>query len=215
MKVKIKIPGTLKDIKLSQYQKFINSVKDSEDAEFINRQMVSCLCDIEPETVKQITRSSFNGLVNSLTKILNDKPSIQTIIKHEGKEYGLIPSMEEMTVGEQADLDSMYGDYSKRQKVMAILYRPITVKSKGNYLIEDYTGKEEPLDLTLDVVMGADVFFCNILKDCMNITLNYIKGEEIQAKLSQTLDLSGSGIKIFIASLEETFLNLKEQLNYR
>lgn len=214
MKVKIKIPDSLKDIKLSQYQKFIDSVKDSDDAEFINRQMVSCLMNIEHETVKQITRSSFNELVNVLSKLLNEKPTIQTIIKYNGREYGLIPSMEEMTVGEQADLDSMYSDYSKRQKVMAILYRPITVKSRGNYLIEEYTGKEQPLDLTLDVVMGADVFFCDILKDCMNITLNYIKGVEVQAKLSQTLGKNGGGIKTFTASLEETFLNLKEQLSY-
>ena len=214
MKVKIKIPSTLKDIKLSQYQKFIDSVKDSEDAEFINRQMVSCLCDIDVNVIKQITRKSFNELVNALNKLLTKKPEVQTIIKHKGKEYGLIPSMEEMTVGEQADLDSMYGDYSKRQKVMAILYRPITVKSRGNYLIEEYTGKEEALDLSLDVVMGADVFFCNILKDCMNITLSYIKGAEVQEKLSQTLQQNGDGIKTFTHSLEAMFLNLKKQLSY-
>ena len=214
MQVKIKIPSTLKDIKLSQHQKFIDSVKDSEDVEFINRQMVACLCNIEPETVKQITRKSFNELVNALNKILLEKPEVQTIIKHNGIEYGLIPSMEDMTVGEQADLDSMYGDYSKRQKVMAILYRPITVKSRGKYLIEDYTGKEQPLDLTMDVVMGADVFFCNILKDCMNITMSYIKDQEVQAKLSKTLELSGVGTRISIHLLEEMFSELTKRLSY-
>ena len=214
MEVKIKIPSTLKDIKLSQYQKFVETIKDSEDVEFINRQMVSCLMNIELETVKQITRKSFNELVSVLSKLLNEKPEVQTIIKHNGIQYGLIPSMEEMTVGEQADLDSMYGDYSKRQQVMAILYRPITVKTKKGYLIEEYTGKEKPLDLSLDIVLGADVFFCNILKDCMNITLNYIKGEEVQAKISKHLEKNGTGIRISMLSLEEAFLNLKEQLSY-
>jgi hypothetical protein len=213
MNVKIKVPTSLKDIKLSQYQKFLRTTKDNEDAEFINRQLVGIFCNLTDDLVFSMARKDFVNIVNDLSKVLQETPEVQTKFVYNGIKYGLIPSMEEMTVGEQADLDTIYSDYQKRDKVMAILYRPIKLESRGSYLIEDYTGKEEPLDLSMDIVMGADVFFCNIVKDCMSITLNYIKGAEIQAKILPILEKSGIGIKTFTQSLEETFLSLKEQLN--
>jgi hypothetical protein len=213
MNVKIKVPTSLKDIKLSQYQKFLRTTKDNEDAEFINRQLVGIFCNLTDDLVFSMARKDFVNIVNDLSKVLQETPEVQTKFVYNGIKYGLIPSMEEMTVGEQADLDTIYSDYQKRDKVMAILYRPIKLESRGSYLIEDYTGKEEPLDLSMDIIMGADVFFCNIVKDCMSITLNYIKGAEIQAKILPILEKSGIGIKTFTQSLEETFLSLKEQLN--
>lgn len=212
MKIKLEIPSSLKDIKLSQHQKFIDMVKDSEDVEYINLCLVSCFCNLTPESVRQISRTDFDNLVGILTNILNERPTIKTIINVNSKEYGLL-FLEEMTVGEQADLDALYNDYSKRQKVMSILYRPITVKRKGKYLLEPYTGKEEPLDLTMDIVKGADVFFYNILSDCMNIIQNYIQEEEVQHKLNKTLAKNGIGIKTSMPLVEEAFLNLKQQLN--
>jgi hypothetical protein len=213
MNVKIKVPTSLKDIKLSQYQKFLRTTKDNEDAEFINRQLVGIFCNLTDDLVFSMARKDFVNIVNDLSKVLQETPEVQTKFVYNGIKYGLVPSMEEMTVGEQADLDTIYSDYQKRDKVMSILYRPIKLESRGSYLIEDYTGKEEPLDLSMDIVMGADVFFCNIVKDCMSITLNYIKGAEIQAKILPILEKSGIGIKTFTQSLEETFLSLKEQLN--
>jgi hypothetical protein len=213
MNVKIKVPTSLKDIKLSQYQKFLRTTKDNEDAEFINRQLVGIFCNLTDDLVFGMARKDFVNIVNDLSKIVQETSEVQTRFVYNGVEYGLIPSMEEMTVGEQADLDTIYSDYQKRDKVMAILYRPITVESRGKYLIEEYTGKEEPLDLSMDIVKGADVFFYNIVKDCMNITLNYIKAEEIQAKILPTLEKNGIGIKTFIQSLEATFSSLNEQLN--
>lgn len=213
MNVKIKVPTSLKDIKLSQYQKFLRTTKDNEDAEFINRQLVGIFCNLTDDLVFSMARKDFVNIVNDLSKVLQETPEVQTKFVYNGIKYGLIPSMEEMTVGEQADLDTIYSDYQKRDKVMSILYRPIKLESRGSYLIVDYTGKEEPLDLSMDIVMGADVFFCNIVKDCMSITLNYIKGAEIQAKILPILEKSGIGIKTFTQSLEETFLSLKEQLN--
>lgn len=213
MNVKIKVPTSLKDIKLSQMQKFLRTTQDNEDDEFINRQLVGIFCNLTDDLVFSMARKDFVNIVNDLSKILQETPEVQTNFVYNDIKYGLIPSMEEMTVGEQADLDTIYSDYQKRDKVMAILYRPIKLESRGSYLIEDYTGKEKPLDLSMDIVKGADVFFYNIVKDCMSITLNYIKGAEIQAKISPILAKNGIGIKTFTQSLEATFLSLKEQLN--
>lgn len=213
MKVRLKVPTSLKDVKLSQFQKYVKATLEHEDNEILNRKLVSILCNVPEDFVLKIERKYFLDLVNDLAKVLDEKPEVQPIIFHNGREYGLIPNMEQMTVGEQADLDSLWNDYDKRAKVMSILYRPIKAKRKGQYLIEDYTSKEEPLDLTMDIVRGAEVFFYNIVKDLMNITQSYISQEAVQTEISKTLDKNGVGIKTFMRLQEEIFLNLKEQLN--
>ena len=212
MKVDISIPSDLSEIKLSQHQEFVYKVKDSEDEDFINDNMVSIFCNIDIDNIRYIKRKDYDDIVSGLTMLLNEEPKLKPIIHNNGVKYGLIPDMSEMTVGEQADLDSLYSDYSKRQKVLSILYRPITVISRGKYLIEDYTNKEEPLDLTLDIVKGVDVFFLSILNDCMNIIQSYIKEGEVQKNLSKTSLQNGVGIKTSMRLLEEMFLNLRKQL---
>ena len=214
MNVKIKVPTSLSDIKLSQYQKFIKLTKDVEDNAYISRQLVAVFCNLTDKLVLQMAKKDFNSIVDVLCGILQDKPEVKHIINYNGKQYGLIPDVSQITVGEQADLDTLWNDYDKRQQVMSILYRPIKVKSKDNYLIEDYTGKEEHLDLTMDIVKGAEVFFYNILNDCVSYIQKCIQEVEFQTNLSQTLEKSGAGIKVSTDLLKETFSDLKKQLSY-
>ena len=47
MKVKLTIPTSLSEIKLKDYVRFMNVVKGSNDAEFINQKMVECFCNID------------------------------------------------------------------------------------------------------------------------------------------------------------------------
>lgn len=214
MNVKIKVPTSLSDIKLSQYQKFIRQTKDKEDSIYISRQLVAVFCNLNDNLVLKLSKKDFNKIVDVLLSILKEQPEVKHKIVYNGIEYGLIPDVSLMTVGEQADLDSLWNDYDKRQKVMSILYRPITAKSRGNYLIEDYTGKEEPLDLPMDIVKGAEVFFYNILNDCVSYIQKCIEGEEIQTNLLQVLEKNGDGINQSMDLLRETFSDLKKQLNY-
>lgn len=214
MNLKIKIPTSLSDIKLSQYQKFIRQTKDKEDSIYIVRQLVSIFCNLNDNLVLKMTKKDFNNIVDVLTSILNEKPEVKHIIKYNGIEYGLIPDVSKMTVGEQADLDSMWNDYDKRGKCMAVLYRPVTAKSRGNYLIEEYTGKEDELDLTMDIVKGAEVFFYNILNDCVNFIQKCTEEEEFQTNLLQVLGKNGDGINQSMDLLKATFSDLKKQLSY-
>jgi hypothetical protein len=214
MQVKVTIPTSLKDIKLSQYQRFIKEIKDSEDEDFIGRKIVSIFCKIPEHLVDKVERKTYNKIVNDVSQVLQQDANVITKFNLNGKFYGLIPSIDSMTVGEQADLDAMYNDYEKRGKVMAILYRPITMQSRGKYMIAEYTGKEEPLDVSMDIVKGADVFFCNILNDCISYIQNCIEKEVTQTKKLQVLEKSGIGTAQFMESLKETFSILQRQLNY-
>ena len=217
MKIKITIPTELKDIKLSQYQKFIKTTKDSKDAVWINNQTVGIFCNLSDEHVRGMTKKDYNSILKSLGDILKriekQDGELIPIIKHNGKEYGFIPCLDEITVGEQADIDSMMNDWDKMDKVMAILYRPITIKRKGKYLIENYNGEERSLDLNMEVVNGALVFFYNLFQDLLIYTQSYIKEVAHKTEVLQILEKNGIGIKTFIASQEEIFSNLIRSLN--
>lgn len=213
MKIKITIPTELKDISLSQYQKFVKTTTDSKDFVWINNQTVGIFCNISDEQVRGMSKKDYNSILKSLADILKQDGMFRSIIKHNGKEYGFIPCLDEITVGEQADIDSMINDWDKMDKVMAILYRPITIKRKGKYLIEEYTGNEKPLDVNMEVVNGALVFFYNLFQDLLIYTQSCIQEAAHRPEVLQILEKNGIGIKIFIQSQKEIFSSLIMSLN--
>jgi len=207
--MKIKIPERLSDIKLSQYQKFLRTTKDSEDDNFIARQMVAIFCDIPDKVVDQIIAKDFESIVNQIGNALNQSPEFKEVITYEGVKYGFIPNLDEITVAEKADLDTYFKDVQTMDKAMGVLYREIDIQTKRGYLIQDYNADGKSLDLTLDVVFGANVFFYNLMRDLLISTQNSIKAEaEQNPKVKQILSKNGVGITAFLNSLQETFLNL-------
>ena len=210
MKISLKIPTSLNDIKLSQYQKFIKVTKDSEDVDFVNRQLVSIFCDIPEDLVGQIKSKDFNSIIETISKCLETKPEFTTVFNLNNIKYGFIPSLEDITVDEQSDLELLLKDVKTWDKACNVMYRPITTSNKGKYLIEDYKGDGNSLDVPLDIALGAMGFFLNLQNDLLNYTLNYI-GEEVERtpNLLQTLEQSGVGIKTFTHYLEEVSLNLR------
>jgi len=94
---------------------------------------------------------------------------LQRIVKLNGVEYGFIPNWTKLTVGEFADLESYSSKnlFDNLEKALAVWYRPITKKkADDSYFIEPYephfTKQEKMLDMPMDVVVGAMVFFYRI-----------------------------------------------------
>ena len=217
MKVKLTVPTSLSDIKLSQYQKFVRTTKDSKDDNFIARQIVGIFCGVSDEIVGSIRAKDFDSIVSGITEVLNEKPEFKSRFKLGGVEYGFIPKLEDITVGEKADLDSFLGDIDKMDKAMGVMYREVSIERSNGYDIEDYKADNESLDVTLDIAFGANVFFYNLMNDLLSYTQNFIAQEaERNPKVSQTLEQSGVGITAFINSLEVTFSSLRGlgNLNY-
>lgn len=210
MKIDIKVPSSLKDIRLSQFQKFLKTTEGSEDMHFIHKQMVGIFCNIPDSVVNSIKAIDFVEIVEDIQKVLNEKPDLVHRFD-DGVEYGFIPKIEDITVAEKADLDAFMDDWQKMDKAMAVCYRPIKSKYKKTYLIEDYTGNEEPLNVTLDVAMSCMLFFYNLMKDLLNYTLSFIANQaEQDPKISQTLEKNGDGIRTYMQLLKGNCLNLMQ-----
>ena len=127
------------------------------------------------------------------------------------KEYGFIPNLDEMTLGEYIDLDNSVSDWQQMHKAMAVLFRPITYKKKQTYLIQEYEaeGGDELRGMPLDVVLGSLFFFYNLRKELLNTIPSYLKlemqkkGMTIVEKLPS--QKSGDGISLSMDWLEEMF----------
>jgi hypothetical protein len=106
-------------------------------------------------------------------------------------------------------------------KAMSILYRPIEYRKGNRYLIEDYKGTDDAdkmLNVSLDVPLGAMVFFWNLRSELLSLSLNYSRqalGENLTSEQLQTLEVNGVGINQSLHSLTAILNDLKISQNYR
>jgi len=206
MKVKIKIPTSLSEITLKQYQKYLKIADESPDAiEFLNIKSVEIFCNVRIKDVNAIKVSDFEEILKEITATFEQAPSLkhQTRFKYRDTEYGFIPNLEDISMGEYIDLTNYLSDTSTLHKAMAVLYRPITQKSKDMYLIEEYETADKYCDIMkeapLDVYLGAQVFFYNLGRELVNYTLTSLaKKAGADSQLQRILDENGGGIPAFM-----------------
>jgi hypothetical protein len=128
-------------------------------------------------------------------------------IEFNGVKYGFIPNLDEMSLGEYIDLDNYFHDWDTMDKSMSVLYRPITYSKGGKYLIEDYKGTDnfmEMRNLPLNVVMGAKVFFYHIGIELLNHIPNYLMASEMTDQQAQIFQQNMDGIQAFTDLLRGT-----------
>ena len=98
---------------------------------------------------------------------------------------------------------------------MGVLYRPIKLKDKEKYLIEDYKGEESEKmkNMPMDAVLSSIIFFYNLGMDLSKAMLNFLNEEEMDLVQQQILEESGDGINRFSDSLKEILEDLRISLN--
>jgi hypothetical protein len=216
MKLDIKIPTHLNEITLRQYQKFLNIAKDNEDETFIKQKMIQIFCNVELSLIAHFSFNTVTEITNKINALFDVKDfKLTQRFNFKGKDFGFIPNLDDITFGEYTDLDNYIIDWDNMHKAMAVLYRPIVQKSfRKTYDIEKYDGSdkysESMLDLPLDIVFGANVFFYNLGNELLLSTLNYLEeNQEVTKILEQhNLGRSGDGIVPSMLSLKETLQDL-------
>lgn len=198
MKVSVSIPESLKDIKLSQYSKWLKISKDQDSSVFLQQKMIEIFCDIPLKAVNHIKIKDVEYICSKIVKSLEEKPKFKNRFKKENKEYGFIPQLDNMSFGEYVDLDSYLSDWETMDKAMSILYRPITHTRADTYTIEDYekADKYDMKNLSLDIVFGCLVFFYNLRKELQSHILNYLENQEIVKQRPELMALVRNGVGI-------------------
>ena len=216
MKVEIHIPETLAEVTLEQYQKFLKIQENNEDERFLQIKMIEIFCKVPAEVVLNMRLSDTNSIIEMLNELFSDKNSLVQRTKINGKDYGFIPNLDDISLGEYIDLETNITDWEKMHLAMNVLYRPIKNKYGERYSIEDYKANDglHMKEITLDCVMGALVFFYNLGSDLSVAILSYSKVSE-QNRLVQYLnsEQNGGGINHFTHSLMAMLQDLKISLN--
>jgi hypothetical protein len=219
MKIDIKIPETLNEIHLKQYQKFDKLVKDNEPSEFVNQKTIEIFCNIDLKDVARIRLADTDNLLEHLGSLLNHKPKLIRTFKLGDYEFGFIPKLEDMTSGEYIDLENYLSDVATYHKAMAVLFRPIKTKVKDLYTIEEYQSSEVYAEflqyMPLDVVLGCLVFFSTLTNDCVSGLMDFIHSEvEHSETAKKLLEKNGVGINQSTEQLKATFYDLMQLPNF-
>lgn len=223
MKLQITIPTSLDEITLEQYQKFLSIAKDNPDGEFLQHKMVEIFCGIDLKNAAQISFKDVNEITTNLSNLFNKKYELKRTFKLGNTEFGFIPNLDEITLGEYTDLDKYISDWDKMHNAMAVLYRPITKKLKDKYQIEEYNGSYTYCDAMkyapVDVVLGAVVFFYNLGNELLKSTIHYLESnKEFQSIVNKhNLEVNGVGIHHSMLLLREMLEDLKmfPELDYQ
>lgn len=220
MRIEINVPENLSEITLGQYQKFEKlNTKENENSIFLLQKMVEIFCNLDLKDVADIKYKSVQEIALHLNKIFDTKHSLINTFKLGGLDFGFIPVLDDMTLGEYIDLDDSLGSWETMHKAMAVLYRPITYQKGHKYKIEKYNGIERSelmKQAPLDVVFSAMVFFWNLNNELIQIIPSYLEElmeKEMTMEQKQILEASGVGISQSMVSLKEMLPNLKTLLN--
>ena len=138
MKFKLTIPSSLSEISLSQYQKFLKIQENNEDSYFLQCKMIEIFCNLDAKSVRLMKLTDADRIVQILNKMFESKPQLIKTFKLLDTEYGIIPNLDEISLGEYVDLDTYMGDWDNMHIAMNVLYRPIKEKIGDKYLIKEY-----------------------------------------------------------------------------
>ena len=217
MKVDIIIPEGLFDITLEQYQKFLQV--NSEDELFLAQKCVEIFCNVPLIIVSKMSYKDVKNYAARIMSFFEDKPQLRKIHTMGDVEYGFIPNLEEISLGEYVDIDESINDWEKMHTTMAVLYRPIKSRRKDKYNIEEYEGTSDSehrmKGLTMDVVLGALFFFYHLgIELSIALTPSLMELEENTTSVqAQTSEESGDGTPLSIISLRAMLQDLKKLAN--
>lgn len=220
--MRVTIPTYLSEIKLSQYLRYQKVIADNSDDEtFVCIQMVAIFCNLTVAEVMKIPVNDFGEIVETLAKVLDQKPALVRTFKLNKVEYGFIPNFEKITLGEHATIDTLLGKDENLALLISVMYRKITKKVSVFYEIEEYDGDESKAelfkDVPMDVVIGSMLFFWTLNKELLSNILLHLESKAAREglNLEEALENAGGGIKLLLdcrENLESTLEKLEESL---
>jgi hypothetical protein len=233
IEVALSLPKSINDIKLKDYQgymKVYEANKEVDDANFLELKLLEAFCGVDLLTANKMPFETFDFALERISDVFKEGTPLVNRFKMTGTddvtaEFGFIPNLSKMSLGEYVDLDTYIGDMQNMHKAMAILYRPIhkSWDGKKHYRIAEYEGTESYSDvmkeMPLGIALGAMVFFyrlgMKLSKHMMAYSLQLLEKEELSEEQNRLLQKGMAGIKASMPLLEEMHSDLERLPIYR
>ena len=183
----ISLPESIADITLQQSIQLdkLNAKRDTlDDMSFIKRFLV-IFTGMKYRDISNVNVDDFNMMFAQVSKALETESPFQNRFTLDGIEYGFVPNLDEITIGEYIDLSNYGNSLDTINKVMAVLFRPvIKTDAFGNYEIAAYDGTKDRAEVMkqapMNIVSGMLVFFCSLSKELRSHILKSTLVEEEQ-----------------------------------
>jgi len=230
MNIQLQLPKDINSVNLRDFQKFQKVVADNPEVnnDFLEVKMLQIFAGLTYKEVQLLPVGTFDDVMRYMTVLFESKtPLIRrfTMTGTDGVdvEFGFIPNLDKMTMGEYIDLNNYLEDADSLNKAMAVLYRPIhpSYKNKTNYRISSYEGteffSELMKDMPLGIALGAKVFFYRLGMKLSRLIMNSFQrqleaqdnnlSEEEKSRLIKSID----GIRSSTLLLEDRLSILTKQ----
>jgi hypothetical protein len=198
--MKLILPEHIGEITLEQFQKYTLLLEDKELSEMdFESKKISIFTNVDEKSCQLLTAKDRQYCLFVIDNSLNHTVKFTNKFDFNGKKYGFIPNLDNISGFEFADLTTAGMDVQNLHVVMAILFRPIINEDKfGNYQIEPYNGTKSTEDgmkkLPLHLVNGALFFFLNLAKELRIHTQKFTKEELKKVKKLVATSRSGDGM---------------------
>lgn len=218
MKVNLKIPTSLNEITLAQYQEFAKLEADLDKTKntAIQLKLVEIFCKVPEVVVRNMKATDIAEICEIINTMFDTEHQLINRFRLKGIDYGFIPELDSMSFGEYMDLDTFISDNDNLHRAVNVLFRPIEHKRGNRYKIKDYNPdtSETAKDFPLDAVLGAIVFFYSLGKDLSMVMLNSLDSKNEKALAQHLISQpSGDGLIHSMQSLKAILQDLKISLN--
>ncbi len=193
------------DVTLDKWVKLINKKEKTKSQEALDT--ISILSDIPKKVINELSVEDIAVILKRIAYLQEkDNSKLKKIFKLNDIEYGFHPNLEEITLGEYADIETYLknGIENNLTKLMAVLYRPVTERDGDNYSIEAYG--------TSNSRMRAEKFKKMKASDVNNaLVFFWILGKELLIALQQFLMEQNQEIlnKVQMSSLQTSGVGLE------
>jgi len=189
MKVKVKKEGKQKiykivdswnDVTLEKWQQLVLGKRKSKTQEA--KETIKALSDLPVKLIEEMALSD-----------------VATIFERDEVEYGFLPNLDEITLGEWADIEHNIKDGLEKNihKIMSVLFRPITSKEGKLYSVEAYKDGKQRAEkfrkkMSATQVQQSLVFFWRFGKELSRILPSCLM--EVMKKIQAEMNLPKSGV---------------------
>ena len=215
MKIKVNIPDSLADVTLAQYQKWLTITGDDD---FRSLKLIEIMCKVPLADVSKLRYTHVNEISEALAHLFTERTPHKLKMALNGVDFGFIPNLDDMSLGEYTDLEENLPDWQNMHKAMAVLFRPVKARYKHLYNIEAYEGTKQYADLMkeapMDVVLGAVNFIYRLGTELCKDTLTSMaeEGQTTSLRWGHSLN-DGAGITSTTPLPMEMLLGLKQLAN--
>lgn len=187
------------EVNLDKWAKLVSIKTKTNSQEAV--ETISVLADMPKRLIKELAIKDVSKILEKIAVMQSQAESKLTkIITIDDIEYGFHPNLDELTLGEYADIETLINNNIEDNlaELMAILFRPIIEKKNKIYTIGSYDAEitiraEAMKKMSGQQVQNAMVFFWIFGKELLRILPLYLMELSLK-KMQELKDLEKGGV---------------------